>query len=88
MNYKLIALVVGCFGLSYGTAVVLKDLRKGEQLEQEAADSRNNGNYEGYPRLVGYDCEGAERPMFADEEDELPTPCRAIEEFVPYPQGD
>jgi hypothetical protein len=30
------------------------------------------------PRLVGYDCEGASAPLYADEEDELPA-CSRIE---------
>jgi hypothetical protein len=33
-----------------------------------------------YPRLVGYGCNGASGPLYANEEDEFPAPCYAIEE--------
>lgn len=37
-----------------------------------------NPNPQPSPRLVGYECEGAQGPLYADEEDDFPR-CKEIE---------
>jgi len=40
-------------------------------------------DYDMPPRLIGTGCKGASGPLWADEEDEFPYPCKEIK-VVPY----
>lgn len=41
-------------------------------------------DYDMAPRLIGLGCKGANGPLWADEEDEFPYPCKEIKTVAAY----